>query len=355
VRIDPAAAGGFVPSSISCPTPTFCEALNGRDNAIRYNGSGWSAPVSVDHGAFEFRLSCPSASFCLAVDSVNRALTYDGSSWSAPSAQVESRSFISGLSCPNAGFCIAVDSVGYALTYTSPPPPAPPPPPPTGTPPTAPANTALPAVTGQTVAGQTLTASPGAWSGTAPVTYAYQWQLCKPGCADIAGQTASTLTLGAADAGARVAVLITASNAAGSATASSPQVGTVSSASAAQARAALLKALRVFGKNATLSQLLKHGGYTLTFDAPGAGHLSVGWYLVPKSAHLTAAKHRPKPVLVANVSVRITRTGNVKVKVKLTVKGKTLLRDGGRPKLSAKGTFTPVGGSATTVIRPITV
>jgi hypothetical protein len=187
------------------------------------------------------------------------------------------------------------------------------------------------------------------------VTYAYQWQLCRPGCADIAGQTASTLTLGAADAGARVAVLITASNAAGSATASSPEVGTVSSASAAQARAALLKALRVFGKNATLTQLLKHRGYTLTFDAPGAGHLSIRWYLVPKGAHLTAASHKPKPVLVAGVSVSITRTGKVKITVKLTAKGRTLLSEGGRPKLSAKGTFTPVGGSATTVIRSITV
>ena len=54
----------------------------------------------------------------------------------------------------------------------------------------APANTAPPTITGHAAGGQTLTASPGDWSGTQPITYAYPWQRCDSGganCSPIAG------------------------------------------------------------------------------------------------------------------------------------------------------------------------
>src|SRR5256885_735892 len=41
-----------------------------------------------------------------------------------------------------------------------------------------PVNTSLPTVTGTAQVGQTLTASPGSWSGTQPISYAYQWRRC---------------------------------------------------------------------------------------------------------------------------------------------------------------------------------
>jgi hypothetical protein len=84
---------------------------------------------------------------------------------------------------------------------------------------TAPANTTPPSVSGSAQQGAQLTASPGSWTGSAPLTYAYQWQRCDAGgssCSNIAGATSSTYVLAAADVGATVRVTVTASNTAGS-------------------------------------------------------------------------------------------------------------------------------------------
>ncbi len=88
----------------------------------------------------------------------------------------------------------------------------------------APASSALPVVSGQPVTGQVLSASSGGWSGTPPFTYTYQWQLCSAAggeCAVIEGATSSTYTLPSGDAGRTLDVLVTASNPAGSASATS--------------------------------------------------------------------------------------------------------------------------------------
>ena len=58
----------------------------------------------------------------------------------------------------------------------------------------APANVSPPAVSGTAVTGETLTASPGSWTGTAPLTFTYAWQRCDAGgatCAPIGGATAA--------------------------------------------------------------------------------------------------------------------------------------------------------------------
>jgi acid phosphatase type 7 len=98
---------------------------------------------------------------------------------------------------------------------------------------TAPTNTAAPTISGSAQDGQTLTADPGTWSGTPPLSYAYQWRRCNSSgnsCTDIAGTSASTYTLVAADVGATLRVAVTASNAAGSSTASSASTASVSAA-----------------------------------------------------------------------------------------------------------------------------
>ena len=51
--------------------------------------------------------------------------------------------------------------------------------------PRRPATPSLPTISGTAQSGQTLTASPGSWSGTQPITYAYQWQRCNSSGAEL--------------------------------------------------------------------------------------------------------------------------------------------------------------------------
>ena len=94
--------------------------------------------------------------------------------------------------------------------------------------PVAPAVTAYPPIGGRAASGVAaasgtpLTAGPGTWTGTAPITYAYQWLRCTTlevaSCAAIAGATAASYTPGSADVREYLRVQVTASNAKGSVT-----------------------------------------------------------------------------------------------------------------------------------------
>ena len=104
-----------------------------------------------------------------------------------------------------------------------------PPPPPS---PVAPGVIVVPIVTGAAVAGHTLVASRGSWTGTQPIVFSYRWQECSIGgqaCADIAGATSSEYALTDADVGHIVRAVVSASNAVGSTQAASAVTGLVGS------------------------------------------------------------------------------------------------------------------------------
>ena len=79
------------------------------------------------------------------------------------------------------------------------------------------------------MSGATATASTGTWSGAAPMTYTYRWQRCGllGSCIVIAGATSASYTLTSWDVGRRLKVTVTATNAKGTASATSALSGLV--------------------------------------------------------------------------------------------------------------------------------
>ena len=62
----------------------------------------WSSPKTIDAGDALSSVTCPSTSFCAAVDDEGNSLTYNGSSWSAPSYIDHTTNFLDSVSCPSA-------------------------------------------------------------------------------------------------------------------------------------------------------------------------------------------------------------------------------------------------------------
>jgi len=95
--------------------------------------------------------------------------------------------------------------------------------------PVTPHNTREPSLSGSAVQGQTLTASPGSWTGAGTIKLSYQWVRCGPdgglpdgsNCADIAGATTTRYVVAAGDVGSRLRFRVTARSPFGQRTAAS--------------------------------------------------------------------------------------------------------------------------------------
>ena len=87
--------------------------------------------------------------------------------------------------------------------------------------PVAPVNVAPPNILDEPYLGEDIAVDDGEWSGTQPFQFAYQWQRCDStgNCANIEGETENIYTVATADLRARLRVIVTATNGAGSATA----------------------------------------------------------------------------------------------------------------------------------------
>jgi hypothetical protein len=103
-------------ASVSCPTPSFCAAVDNGANAFTFNGTSWSPAKVIDPGNQLSTVSCPSPTFCAAVDYGPNVVTFNGTSWTKPSA-VDPGSLLQAVSCASASFCVAIDHRGNALTF----------------------------------------------------------------------------------------------------------------------------------------------------------------------------------------------------------------------------------------------
>ena len=80
----------------------------------------WSAPVTAvpDRGK-PSDVSCPTATWCMAVDLSGRVSTFNGTSWSTPKAvfaRVDGQNpGVRAVSCPTTTFCLAVSDFGYGV------------------------------------------------------------------------------------------------------------------------------------------------------------------------------------------------------------------------------------------------
>jgi hypothetical protein len=90
--------------------------------------------------------------------------------------------------------------------------------------------TEAPAVVGAAQDGELLAAKDGEWSGTNPMTFTYQWQVCDGAggnCASINGATAKIYRATTTDVGRSLRVQVTARNTSGSKTATSAPTSAV--------------------------------------------------------------------------------------------------------------------------------
>ena len=98
-----------------------------------------------------------------------------------------------------------------------------------------PTNTSDPTITGVALTGNTLQASPGTWSPTAGVTFAYHWLRCDPAVATTrptrrvrrSTATRQTYTVASADIGKRIRIRVSASSKAGTTEATSAATSVV--------------------------------------------------------------------------------------------------------------------------------
>jgi hypothetical protein len=290
-------------------------------------------------------LSCPSLSFCVVVDewgnvtSSTTPASDSASAWTAGANGGPPGGEYDGVSCASNALCVAICRVGgfsnecpgdrwdagsvvvwNPTTYRAFPPHA---------------------VHGSTISTGPLT---GVWCPSASSCFASDGRRLL--VSTNPGGDASAWTVADHDAGSvsglscLPASLCVAVSIAGDVLVGSPPP------TGAQIKALLLRQLTPDGRGAKLGQLLRNGGYSFSFNASTSGAIIISWYSA-------SGRGASKPLLVATTGMRLVQARTASIKLKLTPYGRQLLTGATRLYLTAKGTFTPSGNPAVSVVRPI--
>ena len=102
----------------------------------------------------------------------------------------------------------------------------------------APTNSTPPTIAGKAQQGETLTVDKGAWAGSDPITYTYEWLRCDANggsCSSIIGETSTTYVLKGVDVGTTLRAVVTAANPDGTKAATTVPTAVVASGQTAPA------------------------------------------------------------------------------------------------------------------------
>ena len=102
-------------TAISCPSTSFCMAVDTDGTAFRYDGLNWTSADKIDTGHSLKSVSCASSDHCVAVDNSGYAFLYNGT-WST-GAQFDTSGEPVSVSCPNSSFCMVIDNNANAFAY----------------------------------------------------------------------------------------------------------------------------------------------------------------------------------------------------------------------------------------------
>lgn len=119
----------------------------------------------------------------------------------------------------------------------------------------------------------------------------------------------------------------------------------------AQIRASLRSQLTPSGSGARIRAILRNHGLSVPLTGLTAGKATVRWYWVAPGVR----QARSRPILAAQGSIAFQKAGTGPLTIRLTEKGRALLKTAKSVKVSVTGTFTPSGGGAISATKTCTL